>query len=88
MIDGYAKIFDEFRKLEPTRYGEYIFRIKYRYNQEDYVGEWDISNQYALISPLEGVEWQIDWWEGQEDCELIGYINIDDIPEEIFKKLK
>lgn len=25
MIDGYAKIFDEFRKLEPTRYGEYIY---------------------------------------------------------------
>lgn len=84
-LDGYTKIFNEFRKLEPNAYGQYIFRIKYRYNQVAYVGEWDIINEFAFIDISDEVEWEIDWWEGQEDCELIGYICIDDIPEEVFK---
>ena len=84
-LDGYTKIFNEFRELEPNRYGGYVFRIKYRHNHEDYVGKWNIVNEYAYVDPLEEAEWETDWWEGQEDCELIGYINIDDIPEEVLK---
>jgi len=69
---------DEFMKFIRTQpIDDYIVRIQYKYNHED---NYTYTNEYlyAYIS-TSGINyiWIDDWYEGQEDVTIIGFIPIE-----------
>lgn len=61
-------------------YAEYfvdvlIVRIKYKYDHEDH---WTISNE--IMEPSIGIwTWLNDWYEGQQQCFVLGWCSLSDI---------
>ena len=72
MISGYEKIQSQ---LPKDIHGEYIVRIAQRYKWEN---KFDIFNEYVNFTP-DCAEWEFDWWEGQEEVHLLGYVKLEDV---------
>lgn len=62
--------------FEIIGYGTYIVRLKYKYEQET---EYTVSNEVLDFSPDYGYVWLNDWFEGQQNVEVVAFINVDDI---------
>lgn len=73
MINGYEKIV---RQLPKDLHGQYIVRISQRYKWES---NFEFFNEYVNFTPEGLIEWEYDWWEGQEEVHLIGYVRIEDV---------
>lgn len=70
-----------YNEIVPTlQYGDYIVRIKYRYFWER---NYRYTNEVLSIGGAYGVEWLNDWNEGESDCNVISFINVNDI---VFRK--
>lgn len=74
----YKQLFDEIGD-----YHEYIIRIRCKYAHEDY---WDEFNTFLEWDPDYGHVWHDDWNEGQEEFDIVGYIDVDDIKESWFRR--
>lgn len=78
---------DEFNcKIAMSEIGSKIVRIRLKYSFET---DWRYINELYLYDPESGLPyseyvWEHDWHEGEEDVEILGFINISDvnIPEE------
>lgn len=78
---------DDFKhKVTRSEIGSKIVRIRLKYSFET---DWRYINELYLYDPESGLPhseyvWENDWWEGEEDVEILGFINISDvkIPEE------
>ena len=69
---------EEFYKYIKTElYQDYLVRIKMKY---DFDKEYEEHNELYLFSGSEGgYEWLHDWWEGQPEVEVNGFIPVSDI---------
>ena len=69
---------DEFYKaIEKEVYEDYIVCIKMKYTHEK---EYYITNELYLFDDGEvKYEWQNDWWEGQQEVEVLGYIAVSNV---------
>ena len=69
---------DEFYKaIEKEVYEDYIVCIKMKYTHEK---EYYITNELYLFDGGQvKYEWQNDWWEGQQEVEVLGYIAVSDV---------
>lgn len=55
--------------------GDYVAGIKYKYSHED---TYSFSNEIVSYNySTSDVCWFNDWYEGQEDCDLLYLYNID-----------
>ena len=55
----------------------YLVRIKMKYSHES---EYDLLNELYLFNGEEcKYEWLYDWYEGQQEVEVIGFIPVSDI---------
>ena len=61
--------------------GKYIVKIKMKYDHEM---EYSYSNEILIYTGV-GWKWLNDWWEGQQDVQIRGWIEVSDleIPEVI-----
>ena len=56
---------------------DYIVRLRYKYSWED---DWNYSNEILEWEPdLTIYIWNVDWNEGYDDIEVLGYIAIADV---------
>lgn len=69
------KIEEFYKYCDRLTFGDYIVRIKYKYNHEKV---YMISNEIITIT-YDLIEWLNDWYEGQEDIEVLGIISVDAI---------
>jgi hypothetical protein len=74
---------DFLNKLDDMMLGEYIVEVHYKYSYED---AFTVSNEILTIE-ADGITWLNDWWEGQEDVFIGGFIRVDalNIPEIILQ---
>lgn len=73
--------FNEWLDKAPITY--YIIRIAYRHRYEEH---YTISNE--LLYYEDGMwTWEFDWWEGEEDIIYLGYVSLDSLSPDVFKKL-
>lgn len=56
--------------LERLNYGEYVISLQY-----EWVGRYHYSNE-ILHKGVDGIKWFNDWWEGQQDIIIVGYIPV------------
>ena len=63
-------------------FGTYIVTLKYKYDWEE---KYTIENQVVDITP-EYVTWLEDWYEGQKDVEILGFIPLEKIETITIKK--
>ena len=58
-----------------------LVHIRYKYSWEDY---WIQSNEYLQVDlDIDGnYIWLNDWYEGQDNVEILGCIGVDDIKVE------
>lgn len=61
-----------------------IVRIRYKRSWEK---EWTYSNEVLQVyfNSDTCYEWLDDWYEGQEEVEILGYVDIDNILIECFE---
>ena len=71
-MTGYEKIISE---MPYNVCGDYIVNIRYKYSFQD---TYERSNEFVTITP-EGATWDMDWWEGQDDVDLMGFIALEDV---------
>ena len=74
-LEEFHKIVDE-RSYKPA---VYLVHLRYKYSFEK---EWTDSNQLYIFdeyAPIGYYVWENDWHEGQEDVEVLGFIDKDDI---------
>lgn len=70
--------------IDSEKYGygaDYIIHLRYRYRNER---KWQESNELLLFRSFdydedEQYEWNNDWWEGQQELELLGIIRIENV---------
>ena len=72
-------------KLKTEKITDYIVRLKYKYNFEK---EYTYSNELLLINHGIDYEWNNDWIEGQTDIEVLEYIAVDDVLNNIRSERK
>lgn len=54
---------------------DYIVKIKMKYSCED---DYEYTNE--VLTVVRGrIVWLYDWWEGQQDVEVLGCIPVDDV---------
>lgn len=69
------EFFNELNKEEMAY--DYIVRIKYKYSFET---EDTISNEYLFWDyEVDDYVWFNDWFEGQQNVEVLDYISLDDV---------
>ena len=75
--------FHEWLKKQPI--GDKLVRMKYKYSWED---KWICSNEYLEVdTSVDGnYVWLNDWNEGQEDVEILGCVDVDDMDVPLFEK--
>ena len=71
-MTGYEKIIAE---MPSDAWGDYIVDIRYKYSSQIVYSR---SNEFVSIN-YNGVTWNMDWWEGEEDVDLIGFIALEDV---------
>lgn len=81
--DPYVAVYETIREMTRDKYGyedmpDRLVRIKTSVLGEDNV---------LLTSDPDNYYWSTDWYEGG-DVELLGFINIDDIPVPTLEQLK
>ena len=59
---------------------EFIVKIMYRYKDEPAYRE---ENQVVWFDEHDNMVWLNDWWEGQEDILVLGYMPVEDIELEV-----
>lgn len=68
---------DEFFETADIGKGDYIVRLKYKYDWEK---EYRYSNEVVSYEfDRDSWVWLNDWCEGEKDVEVVAYIAIDDI---------
>ena len=80
----FEKTLNELIHIDSEKYGygaDYIIHLRYRYRGER---KWSEDNELLLFRSFdhdedERYEWQNDWWEGQEEIELLGFIRIENV---------
>lgn len=62
--------------LEKQPLTDKLVFLKYKYSHER---NWTVSNEYleVCVDSENNYAWLYDWYEGQEEVEIIGFINID-----------
>ena len=74
----------EFYKfIEDKPLGDKIVWLKYKY---DYEERYDYSCQVLLYEAANGYSWLNDWYEMQDNVVILGYIDVDQIPYELFEE--
>lgn len=70
------KDFYEWLKAQP--YDDKIVSLKYKYSFER---EWTYSNELLEVDPTadDPYIWETDWYEGQDEVEVLGCISISDV---------
>ena len=81
-----TKIIEDFLDSLPRK--DCIIKIRCKYACET---RWEILNElvcyYESYDGMRDVwEWQYDWFEGQDDVEILGYIPIDSVDVPILYK--
>lgn len=64
---------------------DYIVSIRLRYDHET---EWEYLNELYLVEDDLSYEWLNDWYEGQQQVEILGYFAINDVAPVIHAKLE
>lgn len=77
------KEFDKWFKKQ--KIGDKLVRIRYKYNHEK---EWTYSNELLLLGGDFEYFWADDWDEGYDRVEILGCIDIRDIPIPTFSELE
>ena len=63
---------DFFKYLRDKPIQDYIVSLRYKYSWED---DWNYSNEILVWEPhLTAYEWYLDWNEGYDEVEVLGYI--------------
>lgn len=71
-----------FKWLDEQPIDDKIVRIRYKYSIDR---EWTYSNEVLEFCDSDYV-WLNDWWEGQEEVEILGCISLDNVEVPEFKK--
>ena len=80
MKSGYEIAIDQIEEKYSLECGTYVVDINYKYDfEKDYQGSYEIMT----FSP-DCVEWDNDWWEGQQDIIVQGILPIDELPPTMF----
>ena len=70
-------LYDKLDVLNSHGHGsEFIVKIMYRYTGENVYME---ENQIVWFDSENHMVWLDDWWEGQQDILIVGYIPVEDI---------
>ena len=74
-------LYDKLDTLNSHGHGsEFIVKIMYRYTGEKiYIEE----NQIVWFDSKNHMVWLDDWWEGQQDIIILGYVPVEDIEVEV-----
>lgn len=64
-----------YQKVDGECHEDLIVFIRQKYKSEK---EWEYTNQLCLAEGI-GFVWQVDWNEGQEDVEILGYIPVSEV---------
>ena len=73
-------LYDKLDTLNSHAHGsEFIVKIMYRYTGETYIEE----NQIVWFDGEGNMVWLDDWWEGQQDILVLGYVPVEDISLEV-----
>ena len=64
-----------YKKVDGECHEDLIVFIRQKYKSEK---EWEYTNQLYLAEG-NGFVWQVDWHEGQEDVEILGYIPVREV---------
>jgi len=77
--------FNEWLKTQPLK--DKLVYMKYKYSFED---EWITSNEYLEADPnARGYyAWLNDWYDGQEDVEILGCVDVSEIDVPLFEPQK
>ena len=69
---GYDAIVEAMEARSKDLYGDMIVTIKYWYDSQEIPSESTV-----ILEDNNGVwEWVRDWWEGEENVELIGFCSV------------
>lgn len=74
-------IVDNYVKHEPVEHRDYIIRLRSKYDSED---KYHFHNELFFYSERDKYCWMNDWFEGQQDVDVIAITPIDTLPQEIF----
>ena len=77
--------FHEWLKYQPVK--AKLVYMRYKYSCED---RWTVSNEYLDVdTSVDGYYiWLNDWWEGQEDVEILGCVDVSEIDVPLFEAQK
>ena len=64
-----------FKWLDEQPIDDKLVRIRYKYSIDK---EWTYSNEVLEFCDSDYV-WLSDWWEGQEEVEILGCIALEDV---------
>ena len=71
---GYDAVGDAIRVLYPTTNESFIVELRHKYNYEDET-KWHKCTELMLNEGYDYAHpdwvWEYDWWEGQQDIELL-----------------
>lgn len=74
-------LYDKLDQLHSHGHGsEFIVKLTYRYTGEKVFTE---SNEIVWFDSKDNMVWLNDWWEGQQEIFVLGYVPVRDIEVEV-----
>ena len=75
-VDGYTRVIQQIESKYTLDYSTYLVHIMYKYSHEK-----TFRNEYEVFEyGYDTVLWLNDWWEGEQDIIVKGYIDLEEIP--------
>lgn len=83
VTDGYTRVIQQIESKYNLDCGTYLVHIMYKYSHEH-----EFRNEYEIFDySLDNVLWFNDWWEGEQDIIVKGYINLEEIPPTLLHEI-
>ncbi len=83
IVDGYTRVIQQIESKYTLDCSTYLVHIMYKYSHEN-----KFRNEYEIFDYTpDGVIWLNDWWEGEQDIIVKGYINLDEIPPTLLHEI-
>lgn len=83
IIDGYTRVIQQIESKHTLDTSTYLVHIMYKYSHERV-----FRNEYEIFEYTpDGVIWLNDWWEGEQDIIVKGYINLEEIPPTLLHEI-
>lgn len=82
-VDGYTRAIQQIESKYTLDYSTYLVHIMYKYSHEN-----TFRNVYEVFDNTStGVIWLDDWWEGEQDIIVKGYIDLEEIPPTLLHEI-